>query len=35
MTKMTHVVAYAMVFIFVFDRGYQGLVIKFTKNDHL
>ena len=29
---MTHTVACAMVF--VFDRAYQGLVIKFMKNDH-
>ena len=34
MTKMAHAVARAMVFIFVFDQGYQGRVIKFMKNDH-
>ena len=34
MTKMTHAVACAMVFIFVFDQCNQGLVIKFMKNDH-
>ena len=31
MTKMTHVVAYPILFIFVFDQSWQGLVLKFMK----
>ena len=34
MKQMTDVVACAIVFILVFDRGWQRLVLKFMKNDH-